>query len=86
MLKAIRPLTMDQLLVGQYTASLDGSKPGYQDDKTVPKGSICPTYAAMVLFVDNERWAGVPWILKAGKGEWILHNECENFAAHFFSN
>lgn len=37
------------------------------DDSTVPTGSKCPTYAAMALFIDNERWKGVPFILKAGK-------------------
>lgn len=30
--------------------------------------SRTPTYAAFVLRVCNERWAGVPFILKAGKG------------------
>jgi glucose-6-phosphate 1-dehydrogenase len=56
-------------LLGQYVASEDGSKPGYLDDKTVPRGSNTPTYAACVLYIENERWAGVPWILKAGKGK-----------------
>lgn len=67
-LKSIRTLEMKDVLVGQYTKSADGKKPGYLDDQTVPKGSNTPTYAAIVLFIDNERWAGVPWILKAGKG------------------
>ena len=29
--------------------------------------SRCPTFAVAVLYLDNERWSGVPFILKAGK-------------------
>jgi len=42
-------------------------KPGYLDDDTVPKDSVCPTFAATVLWIKNPRWDGVPFILKAGK-------------------
>ncbi len=72
MLKCIRPVPLDHCLLGQYTASMDGKKPAYRDDKTVPPGSKTPTYAAMVVYIDNERWSGVPWILKAGKGRLII--------------
>jgi glucose-6-phosphate 1-dehydrogenase len=34
----------------------------------VPKDSVCPTFAAIVLFVNSPRWEGVPFVLKAGKG------------------
>ena len=37
------------------------------DDPTVPEGSRTPTFAAVTLYIDNDRWAGVPFILKAGK-------------------
>ncbi|KAL8136579.1 hypothetical protein V2J09_002580 [Rumex salicifolius] len=40
---------------------------GYTDDPTVPKDSNTPTFASLVLRIDNERWEGVPFILKAGK-------------------
>ncbi|VDK40854.1 unnamed protein product [Dibothriocephalus latus] len=30
--------------------------------------SITPTYACAVLYIPNERWKGVPFILRAGKG------------------
>jgi len=33
----------------------------------VPQGSIVPTFAAMALFIDNARWDGVPFMMKAGK-------------------
>ncbi len=42
---------------------------GYLDDPTVPKGSVTPTYAIAKLNIRNERWDGVPFILKCGKGE-----------------
>jgi glucose-6-phosphate 1-dehydrogenase len=66
-LRAIQPLKLSEMLLGQYVKSLDGAKPGYLDDTTVPKGSRTPTYAAAVFHVDNERWAGVPFILRCGK-------------------
>ena len=33
----------------------------------MPPGSKCPTFAAMALFIDNARWDGVPFLMKAGK-------------------
>ena len=29
--------------------------------------SLCPTFAAVALFINNARWDGVPFLLKAGK-------------------
>lgn len=37
------------------------------DDPTVPAGSNTPTYALAVLHIKNERWDGVPFILRCGK-------------------
>jgi glucose-6-phosphate 1-dehydrogenase len=56
------------VIIGQYIKSLDGTKPAYKEDDTVPKDSRCPTFCALVAYINNERWEGVPWILKAGKG------------------
>ena len=67
-LRAIEPVVMEDVLLGQYTSRPDGSEPGYLDDPTVPKGSTCPTFAAAVLHIKNDRWEGVPFILKCGKG------------------
>jgi glucose-6-phosphate 1-dehydrogenase len=33
----------------------------------VPKDSTTPTFALCVLHIENDRWQGVPFILKAGK-------------------
>ncbi|KAF8929966.1 glucose-6-phosphate dehydrogenase [Dissophora ornata] len=66
-LRFIPPIKEDDILLGQYSKSEDGKEPGYLDDKTVPKGSKTPTYAAATLFINNDRWAGVPFVLKCGK-------------------
>lgn len=68
-LRCIKPVEAKNVLVGQYTKSADGKQPGYLNDDTVPKDSQTPTYAAMVLYIDNDRWADVPFIMKAGKSE-----------------
>ncbi|GAA6017648.1 hypothetical protein JCM10207_001235 [Rhodosporidiobolus poonsookiae] len=64
-LRYIPPIKPEDVLLGQYVAS--GDKPGYLDDETVPKDSICPTFAAAVVRINSPRWEGVPFILKAGK-------------------
>ena len=67
-LRGISPIHSKNVIIGQYGKSLDGSKPAYKEDDTVPKDSRCPTFCAMVLYIKNERWDGVPFILRAGKG------------------
>ncbi|ODQ77724.1 hypothetical protein BABINDRAFT_67036 [Babjeviella inositovora NRRL Y-12698] len=57
----------DDVLLGQYTRSADGTKPAYLDDETVKAGSKCVTYAAIGMQIHNERWEGVPIVLRAGK-------------------
>jgi len=61
---------VDQIAVrGQYTAGhLAGEDvPGYREEEGVPPDSRTETYAALRLEVDNWRWAGVPFYLRAGK-------------------
>lgn len=61
---------MDDVVLGQYVGNPEGegdSKLGYLDDKTVPPGSVTPTFAMAVLKINNERWDGVPFILRCGK-------------------
>lgn len=64
-LKQVPAIKEEDVLLGQYTAA--NGKPGYKDDDTVPKDSNCPTFAALALKVNTQRWQGVPFILKAGK-------------------
>lgn len=66
-LRCMPEISSKDVIIGQYTKSEDGSKPGYLDDDTVSNDSRCATFAAMALFINNERWEGVPFILKAGK-------------------
>lgn len=59
-------------MLGQYIGDPESNVPdgklGYLDDPTVPRGSNTPTFASGVLKINNERWDGVPFILKCGKG------------------
>ncbi|MCE5316859.1 MAG: glucose-6-phosphate dehydrogenase, partial [Parachlamydia sp.] len=41
--------------------------PAYRSEENVATSSIVETYAALQLFIDNWRWAGVPFYLRAGK-------------------
>lgn len=66
-LRAIPELTIDQLVFGQYQADEKGTEPAYRDDPGVPKDSVTPTFATAVLYANNSRWHGVPFILKCGK-------------------
>ncbi|WVZ08949.1 hypothetical protein V8G54_022295 [Vigna mungo] len=58
-LESVLPIRDDEVVLGQYE--------GYKDDPTVPDESNTPTFATVVLRIHNERWEGVPFILKAGK-------------------
>ncbi|KAJ3007241.1 Glucose-6-phosphate 1-dehydrogenase [Thoreauomyces humboldtii] len=66
-LRAIKPLTQSDMLLGQYGRSKDGKEEGYLDDKGVPKDSTTATFAVGAFYIKNERWDGVPFILKCGK-------------------
>lgn len=68
-LKSMRPLQLEDVVVGQYKGHSKGGKsyPAYTDDPTVPNDSVTPTFAAAAIFIDNARWDGVPFLMKAGK-------------------
>mmetsp|Transcript_9202 Transcript_9202/g.19417 ORF Transcript_9202/g.19417 Transcript_9202/m.19417 type:complete len:531 (+) Transcript_9202:199-1791(+) len=66
-LNCIDPVKLDDCVLGQYLAPEDGSEPSYTGDPSVPDDSVTPTFATMVLWINNPRWDGVPFILKAGK-------------------
>lgn len=66
-LRSIRPARLEDIVLGQYTKSIDGTKSGYTDDETVSSVSNTPTFALATLYVRNERWEGVPFILRCGK-------------------
>ncbi|KAE8661617.1 Glucose-6-phosphate 1-dehydrogenase [Hibiscus syriacus] len=58
-LQSVLPINDEEVVLGQYV--------GYRDDPTVPDHSNTPTFATVILRLHNERWEGVPFILKAGK-------------------
>lgn len=60
-LKCIAPVSMSDVVLGQYVGDLEGegdARLGYLDDTTVPKGSTQATFTTAVLYVHNERWDG----------------------------
>ena len=69
-LKCVSTLGLQDVVLGQYVADADGvgeAAEGYLQDATVPAGSTTPTYASAVLRINNERWDGVPFVLRCGK-------------------
>jgi glucose-6-phosphate 1-dehydrogenase len=72
-LRALRPLTGREAILNTYRAQYtsgneDGHRvPGYKDEKGVNPTSITETYLAARVFIDNWRWAGVPFYLRSGK-------------------
>ena len=54
-----RPLTDDDVVVGQYE--------GYRDLDGIDDDSRTETFVAARLWVDNDRWRGVPFLLRTGK-------------------
>jgi glucose-6-phosphate 1-dehydrogenase len=57
--QAMRPLTPDDLVRGQYA--------GYRKEPDVARNSDVETYCALRLFIDSWRWEGVPFYLRSGK-------------------
>jgi glucose-6-phosphate 1-dehydrogenase len=57
--KAMRAVQPEDVVRGQYN--------GYRDERGVAPDSTVETYAALRLFMLNQRWAGVPILIRAGK-------------------
>ena len=56
---ALRPLTKDDVVFGQYE--------GYLKEPGVAADSKTETLVAARVWIDNDRWAGVPFFLRTGK-------------------
>jgi glucose-6-phosphate 1-dehydrogenase len=54
---------------GQYTAGVADGQPqvGYREEKGVNPDSKTETYVALKLFIENWRWADVPFYIRTGK-------------------
>ncbi|WP_232680772.1 glucose-6-phosphate dehydrogenase [Nocardioides sp. R-C-SC26] len=58
-LRALCPIDPTRVVYGQYE--------GYRDEDDVADDSTVETFVALELFVDDERWRGVPFYLRTGK-------------------
>jgi glucose-6-phosphate 1-dehydrogenase len=58
-LRATRPLAPQDVVRGQYA--------GYRVEAGVAPDSQVETYVALRLFIDSQRWTGVPFYIRAGK-------------------
>ena len=67
--RAIQPILQDDTVRGQYgEGTIDGEKvKGYRQEDRVNPESSTETFAALRLHIENWRWAGVPFYLRAGK-------------------
>jgi glucose-6-phosphate 1-dehydrogenase len=73
-LKVLRAVTLPKDIAkdtvrGQYTQGwVAGERAvGYLDEEKVPPDSKTETYVAVTLGIQNRRWAGVPFYVRAGK-------------------
>ncbi|GAA5031725.1 glucose-6-phosphate 1-dehydrogenase [Marivirga lumbricoides] len=71
--QAIRPLTQEEIrkdvIRGQYMASTykEEAMTGYREETGVAPESRTETFAAIKFFIDNWRWADVPFYIRTGK-------------------
>ncbi|WP_419730810.1 glucose-6-phosphate dehydrogenase [Lichenicola sp.] len=67
--EAIRPMTPENAVRGQYTAGKVQGRDvaAYRDSPGVAKDSNTETYVALKLEIDNWRWSGVPFYMRTGK-------------------
>ena len=67
--KSIKPIQLEHTVRGQYGPGKEGNKDvvGYRQEERVNPESQTETYAALKLEIENWRWAGVPFYIRAGK-------------------
>jgi glucose-6-phosphate 1-dehydrogenase len=72
-LRSLRPMSQADVardtVRGQYTAgAVEGeSAVGYLQEDNVPEGSHTETFVALKAYINNWRWANVPFFLRTGK-------------------
>jgi glucose-6-phosphate 1-dehydrogenase len=80
-LSAMRPIPEDLVSKvtarGQYGPGLVEGKPviGYREEPSVDPNSTTETYASAKFYIDNWRWADVPFYLRSGKRLAHKHSE-----------
>jgi len=87
-LQSLRPIPVEKVeefvIRGQYTASeVKGKKRNaYREEEGVNPKSRTETFVAMKFFIDNWRWAGVPFYIRTGK---MLPTRVTEIVIHFQS-
>lgn len=72
-LKSIREISGEKAIQNTFRAqyvsgTIDGKRvPSYRDEPGIEPNSTTETYLAARLFINNWRWAGVPFYLRSGK-------------------
>ena len=69
-LRPVRGADVDKLVVrAQYASGVHHGDevPGYRREDGVRRDSTTETYVALKVFIDNWRWAGVPFYIRTGK-------------------
>jgi len=85
---SLRPIKEEDVpkyvIRGQYIASsIKGEKvKGYREEKGVDPNSRTETFVAMKCFIDNWRWADVPFYIRSGK---MLPTRVTEIVIHFKS-
>jgi glucose-6-phosphate 1-dehydrogenase len=88
LLRSIHVMRPDEVAVnavpGQYGTGRVGGEEitGFRQEKGVSPDSQTPTYAAATFFVENWRWAGVPFYIRTGK---LLPKRVSEIAIEFHS-
>jgi glucose-6-phosphate 1-dehydrogenase len=82
-IRILKPADVERFAVaGQYGPARVGTEdvPGFRQEPGVDSNAQTDTYAAVTFFVDNWRWAGVPFYLRSGKR---LPKRITDIAIHF---
>jgi glucose-6-phosphate 1-dehydrogenase len=86
LLRAVRRLTTEEIrkwtLRGRYGAGRIGDRvvPDYVNEPGVDAKRETETFAQLTLWIDNWRWAGVPFVMRSGKA---LGKERREIAVYF---
>ncbi len=65
--RQVSTIQPDQLVRGQYR--------DYVDEDGISAGSDTETFASIRFEIDSWRWAGVPWLIRTGKGMPVTQTE-----------
>jgi glucose-6-phosphate 1-dehydrogenase len=69
LIQSLRAIDANCVVRAQYGQGFDMGRrvPGYLEEQGVNPGSRTETFVALQVWIDNWRWAGVPFFLRTGK-------------------